>query len=304
MFIAGIVGVKLANDPKKYALVSWMPYLTQAGVAIGLSTIISHEFPAWGTEFETIVIAIIIFNQLIGPPLFKWVLKYLKESHREHKNNANEDKIYNALIFSLDSNSIELAKQLKKHNWNVKIVTSLKKHNVKDIEIIQIRAYKTEHIKNLPMKDCDSIILLHPKDKINFEIGVWIYENVGTKNLIASANSANYIEEFKNINILTIQPKLAMISLMDHMVRSRNAITLLLGLDSDKDTIDVELKNKDLDGLLIRELSIPSEVSILSIKRRGNTIISHGYTMLRLGDILTVIGSEYDLNNMINKFEE
>jgi Trk K+ transport system NAD-binding subunit len=55
---------------------------------------------------------------------------------------------------------------------------------------------------------------------------------------------------------------------------------------------------------LIRELSIPSEVSILSIKRRGNTIISHGYTMLRLGDILTVIGSEYDLNNMINKFEE
>jgi len=303
MFIAGIIGVKLAKDSKEYTYVAWMPYLTQAGVAIGLATIIAHEFPSWGREFETMIIAIIVINQIVGPPLFKWVIKYVKESHLHHENHANEDKVYNALIFSLDSTSIELAKQLQKHNWNVKIVTSLKEYDVKNIEIIQIENYKIENIKNIPMKDCDSVLLLHPKEEINYEIGEWIYENIGTKNLIASTRTGEYLEKFKNIDVLTIQPKLAMISLMDHMVRSRNAITLLLGLDEDKDMIDIELKNKDLEGLLIREMSLPSDVSILSIKRKGNTIISHGYTMLRIGDILTVIGPEDELENLVNKFE-
>ncbi len=99
MFISGIVGVKSAKDPKEYTYVAWMPYLTQAGVAIGLATIIAHAFPTWGKEFETMIIAIIIVNQLVGPPLFKWVIKYLKESHLNHKNNANEDKVYNVYIW-------------------------------------------------------------------------------------------------------------------------------------------------------------------------------------------------------------
>ncbi|MCK5678098.1 MAG: cation:proton antiporter, partial [Flavobacteriaceae bacterium] len=45
MFLGGIFGVIAVNDPKKYTFISWMPYLTQAGVALGLATIISEEFP-------------------------------------------------------------------------------------------------------------------------------------------------------------------------------------------------------------------------------------------------------------------
>ncbi len=304
MFIAGIIGVKLAKDPKEYTFVAWMPYLTQAGVAVGLATIIAHEFTSWGREFETMIIAIIVINQIVGPPLFKWVIKFVKESHLHHENHANEDKIYNAMIFSLDSTSIELARQLKLHNWNVKIVTSLKKHTVNDIEVIQIKNYQIQNIKKIEMSNCDSILLLHPKENINYQIAQWIYENVGTQNLISAVSTSKYLEKFKEINTLTIEPKLAMISFLDHMVRSRNAVTLLLGLDNEKDTIDIELKNKDLAGLLIRELSIPSEVSILSIKRKNNIIMSHGYTSLKIGDIITVIGSRDDLNTLINKFEE
>jgi len=162
---------------------------------------------------------------------------------------------------------------------------------------------KIENIKKIKMDNCDSIVLLHPKEKINYHIARWIYENVGTQNLIATVTTSKYLDKFKELNVLTIEPKLAMISFLDHMVRSRNAVTLLLGLDSEKDTIDIELKNKDLEGLLIRELSIPSEVSILSIKRKNNIIMSHGYTMLRLGDILTVIGPQKDLDALVNKFE-
>ena len=67
----------LAKDPPKFNKVGWMPYVTQAGVALGLSTIIATEFPAWGPEFATVVIAVIVVNQFIGPPLFKYALRYV-----------------------------------------------------------------------------------------------------------------------------------------------------------------------------------------------------------------------------------
>jgi len=65
MVLGGIFGVIAAKDDKKYIFISWMPYVTQAGVALGLTTLIASEFPAWGYEFQTIIIAIIVLNQLV-----------------------------------------------------------------------------------------------------------------------------------------------------------------------------------------------------------------------------------------------
>jgi len=87
MVFGGIFGVYAANDFKKYALIAWMPYITQAGVALGLATVISDVFPVWGQQFETIVIAIIVINQLVGPPLFKWALNFVKESKKKPKHH-------------------------------------------------------------------------------------------------------------------------------------------------------------------------------------------------------------------------
>ena len=45
MFLAGIFGVLSAKDEKRFLFISWMPYVTQAGVALGLTTIIATKFP-------------------------------------------------------------------------------------------------------------------------------------------------------------------------------------------------------------------------------------------------------------------
>jgi len=121
MFFGGLFGVYAANDFKKYALIAWMPYLTQAGVALGLATIISDVFPVWGNQFETIVIAIIVINQIIGPPLFKWSLNFVKESHLRAKIPAF-DGTRDAVIFGLEDQSVSLANQLKKNKWESRIV--------------------------------------------------------------------------------------------------------------------------------------------------------------------------------------
>ena len=94
-----------------------------------------------------------------------------------------------------------------------------------------------------------------------------------------------------------------MINLLDHFVRSPNATSMLLGLDSTQDSVDVEIRNEDLHGLTLRDLRFPTDVIVLSVMRKGRVIISHGFTRLRKGDIVTLVGSKDSIGNVRFKLE-
>mmetsp|Transcript_13973 Transcript_13973/g.24501 ORF Transcript_13973/g.24501 Transcript_13973/m.24501 type:complete len:455 (-) Transcript_13973:668-2032(-) len=52
----------------------WASMVTQAGVAMGLARLAGTRFPDWGPHFQAFMIAIILVNLLVGPPLFKMAL--------------------------------------------------------------------------------------------------------------------------------------------------------------------------------------------------------------------------------------
>ena len=303
MFFGGVFGVLAAKDEKKYTFIAWMPYLTQAGVALGLATIVAHEFPAWGHEFETIVIAIIVINQLVGPPLFKWSLNYVKESHL--KATMQEfDGTRDAVIFGVESQSIALATQLQKHKWETRLIglDQTKRKKVPDTEIINLDKINFENLKPLQLEKTEAIVLMLSDTK-NYKLAELIYENIGTASVIVRLNNRDNFEKFHQLGALIIEPATAIVSLLDHFVRSPNAASLLLGMDEGQDSMDVEIRNEDIHGIRLRDLRLPSDVLVLSVKRRGQLLVSHGYTRLRLGDIMTLVGSEKSLEELKFKFD-
>lgn len=303
MFFGGIFGVAVAKDPKKYTFIAWMPYLTQAGVALGLATIVSHEFPEWGYKFETIIIAIIVLNQLVGPPLFKWALNFVKESHLRAKM-PTLDSTSDAVIFGLEDQSIALAKQLKKHKWDTRIINTDTKvlKDVKDFKVIQLSSISFTAMKPLDLDKTEAFILML-SDEDNYKIAELIYEHIGTKDVIVRLNKRENFEKFHKLGVLIIEPATAMVSLLDHFVRSPNATSLLLGMDEGQDSMDVEVRNNDIHGIRLRDLRLPSDVLVLSVKRKGQLLVSHGYTRMRLGDIITLVGAEGSLEELKFKFD-
>jgi len=304
MFLAGIFGVLSAKDEKKFLFISWMPYVTQAGVALGLTTIIANEFPEWGYAFQTIIIAIIVINQLIGPLLFKLSIDIAQESHIRHKS-SEFDGIKDAIIFGLESQSIALAITLKQSGWVPKIVTfsNIEKQTSDDFEIVKLSDISLESFKKLNLKGADAIVCLL-SDKENYKIANLVYEYFGTKDVIVRYNGAReYYERLINIGVRIMDPSLAMINLLDHFVRSPNATSLLLGLDKNKDSVDVQIRNKDIHGMTLRDLRFPTDVIVLSVIRKGQVLISHGYTRLRIGDFVTLVGTKESVENVRFKLE-
>jgi Trk K+ transport system NAD-binding subunit len=298
LYLAGSLGSSLAGDTPIFRRVSWMPYVTQAGVGVGLATIIAVEYPGWGAEFATVMISVIILNQFVGPPLFKWALHLVGEVHVKSDGSFEVDR--KILIFGWENQSLALANQLMKQNWKVEFVvtnpsveilgnTDFKVHEFTGPDHLSLRKFSAE--------TADTLVCLL-SDEENYAICETAYEHFGTKHLIVRLHERDYYRRFQKIGVMVMDPHTAMVSLMEHFVRAPIATSLLLGMDETQDSIDIELRNTDYHGLTLRDLRLPSDVIILSVTRGDHPIISHGYTRLRLGDIVTMVGSNESLDKV------
>ncbi len=295
MVIGSIIGGTLAGDKPLHRKYGWMPYVTQAGVGIGLATEIDLGFPEWGNAFYTIVVAVIVINQMVGPPIFKYAIQKVGEAHVKAKTAIIEGQ--EALIFGLENNSIALARRLREHHWEAKIVTTLDPAGFAysdDIPIIRVKDFSEESILAIKPESADKAVLLL-SDEHNYELAEMLYEKVGTDSIVVRLNDFSWSAKFERLGAYIVNPGLAMISLLDHYVRAPLTTSLLLGKEGDRDTLDIVVKDSRLDGVLLRDLRLPPDVIILSVKRGDEMVITHGYTKLHLGDHLTFVGSQESL---------
>lgn len=304
MVVGGWLGGTLAGDPRKFNRIAGISFITQAGIGLGLVTIVINEYPEWGLQFASIIISVIVLNQLVGPPLFKWAIQMVNEDHPRGEHEDHKGPL-RALIFGYEQQSLALAQQLSSHDWLVTIATSREEFPEPENENISIFSYSklnVQLLEKLNVANTDAIVTMKT-DEENLEICELAYENYGTPELIVRLNERKNIQKFHKLGVLIVEPTTAIVSLMDHFVRSPMATSLLLGMEEHKDTADIVIRNRDIHGVAIRDLHLPADILIIATQRKGQKIISTGYTRLRLKDILTVVGSIESIEEMRLRFE-
>ncbi|MGE0528954.1 MAG: cation:proton antiporter [Bdellovibrionales bacterium] len=71
---ASRVGHILAKDTGVVRGYGFTPFVSQAGLSLGLAIIISERLPGLGHKLSALIIAVIAVNEIVGPALFKWGL--------------------------------------------------------------------------------------------------------------------------------------------------------------------------------------------------------------------------------------
>jgi Trk K+ transport system NAD-binding subunit len=173
------------------------------------------------------------------------------------------------------------------------------------VEILSQQTYKVheylgpgqKELRKLGADTADTIVCLM-SDEENYAICQTAFEYFGTKHLIVRLQAREYYPRFRDIGVMIMDPHTAMVSLLEHFVRAPIATSILLGMEENQDTIDIEVRNQTYHGLTLRDLRLPSDVIIVSVTRGDHPIISHGYTRLRLGDIVTLVGSMESLDQV------
>ena len=83
-FLGNYIGAVIAGESSEVKKYSWMGYIGQAGIALGLGIIIEKSLPAqYGNFFLTILISTVVINEIIGPILLKLTFEKAKETRLE-----------------------------------------------------------------------------------------------------------------------------------------------------------------------------------------------------------------------------
>ncbi|NJN43266.1 MAG: TrkA family potassium uptake protein [Anaerolineae bacterium] len=168
--------------------------------------------------------------------------------------------------------------------------------------MITIPDHSLQTLRKIVLEKADTVVLMLT-DEENYQLCEKIFENFGIRNVIVRIHDRTIAEKFTRLGALIVDPNTAIVSLLDHLVRSPVATSLLLGMEDGQDVSDFVLRNPQYNGMALRDLRLPLDTLILSIHRDNQTIISHGYTRLKLGDELTVIGSPDSLVELSLLFE-
>lgn len=301
IFLGSFFGGKLADDKPEHYRIHWASYITQAGVGLGLAKGVAVTFPEFGAEFATIIISVIVLNQLVGPPLFKWALKRAGETHTRGVPVDHPD--HDVIIFGVDNQGVTLSRQLQQHGWNVQLMCTQEPSQPLDENIQITSPDDIEALKKARASQADVVVLLL-SDEENLSICRTFYEKFGTETIVVRLSNHDYYEAFHEMGALIVEPKTAMVSLMEQFVRSPSSASLLLGKSPDQIITDVEVRDPYYHGMAVRDLRLPADVLILSMHRDGRDFISHGYDHFHEGDKLTLMGSGESLEDIRIQFEE
>ncbi len=305
LFIGGYIGGVVAGDPSQYNRLTWMAYITQAGVGLGLAKEVAIEFPELGNDFTTLMVAVIVISQLAGPPFFKLAIRLVGESHLPQ--DIEDDEILDVVIVGIENQSRQLAERLLAHGWRVKLLdidethVSVLRSDGGEREERWLPEISAAALRQIIEPKTEVAVTLLPDDEASLQLCQIFYEDFGITRQIARLTTFNLVDDFRELGVHVLHPANAMVHLLDHFVRAPQLAAIVFEDDPDHDVVQVTITDPSVDGLHLRELILPDDVLVMAIVRRSHAIVPHGYTNLHTGDELTLIGPTESLDEVALK---
>ena len=119
------------------------------------------------------------------------------------------DGVHDALIFGLGAQSVTLARQLHKYDWQVKLVCldaiEASKSDTADLEVELVENIDLETLKALDGANADAIVCFLPNE-LSYQVFEIAYEHFGTKTLVARLRDCDDYRRFQKLGVLVVEP--------------------------------------------------------------------------------------------------
>lgn len=303
IFIGSAVGGRLAGESTLFQRNAWLGLITQAGIALGLAREVALEFPTLGDAFATMVISVVVLNEIFGPLFCKWALRRVGETNVPLATSRNE--IRDAAILGIEEQSLELARQLQAHNWQVILADTDRAHvdrlQAADVAEFYITAIDERSLEGVLSNNTDALVAMLPNDEDNYRACEIAFEKYGVQRIIVRPKDMSWARKFSELGALIVDPASAIVNLLSQSVIAPQSTSILLHQDSGREILQITVNNTEVDGILVRDLRLPDDVLFLEVARNGQSIVPSGYTRLKVMDEVTLLGQPQSLSEVTLK---
>nr|MBI9047937.1 cation:proton antiporter [Anaerolineaceae bacterium] len=251
-----------------------------AAVAIGV------KLDVITPEVQSVIILIAVFTVTFFPPLFNFLIP-----------SASLDRQRKYVIVGASKFGQEIAEQLYSHNEEVTIALlptetkdKIKSKNIPSIEF-ETNANLSDQMLAM-LTESTSIICAANKHINNFHACQLIKKANQNSNVLALLENPNAVAEFKALGVETFSWIYDVPAMIAAMARNPVAYALLADTNDDKEIFEVVIQNRFLFNKRIRDIQLPGDVLIISVRRKGEIILPHGGTQIQQGDSITIAGSK------------
>lgn len=269
--------------PLRLTLSGMVLLTTQMSVTIAASAI-AHKLGAYGSSTHAAIVLVAILTAIIGPVLFN---KILGESPAEPERRG-------AVVAGMNRLSLLLAGRLQTQGYPVVAVDRhgdrVKEFTDAGITAVEAPPESEDGLRQTGAENARVLIAVTGDEQTNLSAAKMGREAFGIPRAILFATAPDVVAEARQAGIEVVNPDLAEVMLVEQLLHSPEAGSLLTGMDQDLQLADFMLLSGTLAGQLLRNAKLPAQVLVVSVLRGREKIVPNGNTVLQSGDILTVVG--------------
>lgn len=264
-------------------------------VAASVATFFSLELIEQGYTDEGKVLVTLVFAVILGTVLIEgsaadWLSKFFRVMPRL------------TVIVGADETARLLAEKLVSVGEFVSIIDTDEQNCASAKEIKNSNVYcddatDVDVLRKAGVATAKAVIVATPSDKVNILVSQVIRSNFGEKRVVARANTTSNVSAFKEAGIETMSPVQASVAILENMVLRPSLFKLLSTSKPDEEKMDeIRVSSPRGVGKSLAELSLRGCL-VVALRRQGKLIPPNGATVLRVNDILTILGDSQSIEN-------
>lgn len=219
--------------------------------------------------------------------------------------DVQEETEHFMAIVGANETGLKVADELSAHGDMVKFIEDdverIKQAHRKEYEVIEAPP-TSDGIEGLVPAQVQALLVLSEDDERNLAISRKA-EQMGFSNVVAYVVDPVHLPEFQSLNVQVFTPAVQRITMITMMARNPHALNLFTSTSDNRDVTEMQLRNRSVSGMRMRELNLPGDSLVLSIRRNGQMIVPRGNTRVEVGDRLTLVGNLDDLSEIRNWLE-
>lgn len=242
------------------------------------------------------IILVAIVTVVTAPLLFNWLTEPGSERQRK------------VVIIGSSPHARLLAQRLRAHDEQVAIVTTnptfVKEARKIGIEVILVEPGEhLDAIVGTPWEKSETLVSLADDEATTLQVTLAAKTRLGFENIIAHVQDAELAERLREDGVVVADPGQALVVTLESLVRNPQAFSLLAQSDLEREVRAVKMRNPELVGHRLRELSLAGDALVLLLNRNSEAIIPRGFTELKKGDLLTLVGSREAVGKAARYFD-
>ena len=222
-------------------------------------------------------------------------------------NLLNPKKIHQSekvIIVGGSSTGVLLSRRLHLHDKSSIILEKnqerYKEIKSKGITIIHGDGMNSKNYHEIGLNPSNHIVVLTGNDQENIRICEMLRKEFMHEKIISKAGTRAIEQALKSLDVSTFDATRILANTIENLIIRPTTYHALIESYEDFHIEEIEIHNKHIEGMQVKEIPFHGDGTIMMIKRGGVMYVPHGDTYLRLGDIVNVFGT----NPAIEDFQE